>query len=88
MARFANELASLQILATDEAIVAGIDASEMDESFYEPQWESEKGWHPFVGMAAAEKGDDLERHSSGSGYTPESEKDVHASSAVRPVASP
>lgn len=82
-------LLSLQVLAIDESIVAGIDASDMGESFYEPQWASEKDWHPFIGMDASEsKGNDLESHSSGSGYTPESEKDVNTSSAVRPVASP
>lgn len=80
------------MLATDESIVAGIDASDMGESFYEAQWDQEKEWHPFLGMSGATHeskgaGEDLE--SSGSGYTPaESEKEVSGSSAVRPVASP
>ncbi|KAK9898240.1 ammonium transporter [Cystobasidium minutum MCA 4210] len=71
----------LEMLATDESIVAGIDAADMDESFYEAQWASDKGW-------PKSEGDDLERHSSGSGYSPNSEKEGHTSSAVQPVASP
>lgn len=81
------------MLATDDSIVEGIDASDMGESFYEPQWVQEGEWHPFLGMSAASSksaGDeDLERSSGESGYTPaESEKNVSGSSAVRPVASP
>ncbi|KAL3454400.1 Rh-like protein/ammonium transporter [Aspergillus insuetus] len=37
----------LEVLATDEDIIAGMDASQMDESLHEAQWAGEEGYHPF-----------------------------------------
>ncbi|KAK5126906.1 hypothetical protein LTR85_008264 [Meristemomyces frigidus] len=37
----------LEVLATDKDIIAGMDASQMDESLYEAQWEDECDYHPF-----------------------------------------
>ncbi|OCK77931.1 putative ammonium transporter [Lepidopterella palustris CBS 459.81] len=36
-----------EVLAEDEDVVAGMDASQMDESLYEAQWASETDYHPF-----------------------------------------
>ncbi|KAL3456052.1 Rh-like protein/ammonium transporter [Aspergillus heterothallicus] len=37
----------LEVLATDEDIIAGMDASQMDESLHEAQWAGEEDYHPF-----------------------------------------
>ncbi|KAF4313399.1 putative ammonium transporter protein [Botryosphaeria dothidea] len=37
----------LEVLADDENVVAGMDASQMDESLYEAQWAEEIDYHPF-----------------------------------------
>ncbi|EKG19686.1 Ammonium transporter [Macrophomina phaseolina MS6] len=37
----------LEVLADDESVVAGMDASQMDESLYEAQWAEEIDYHPF-----------------------------------------
>ena len=37
----------LEVLATDNAITSGMDKAEMDESFYEAQWEDEVDYSPF-----------------------------------------
>ncbi|KAL1620241.1 hypothetical protein SLS56_009733 [Neofusicoccum ribis] len=37
----------LEVLADDEDVVAGMDASQMDESLYEAQWAEEIDYHPF-----------------------------------------
>ncbi|KAL4973113.1 Rh-like protein/ammonium transporter [Aspergillus desertorum] len=39
----------LEVLATDEDIIAGMDASQMDESLHEAQWAAEEDYHPFHG---------------------------------------
>jgi len=36
-----------EFLATDEEVVMGMDASQMDESLYEAQWSGEEDYHPF-----------------------------------------
>lgn len=40
----------LEVLATDEDVIAGMDASQMDESLYEAQWVGvgEEDYHPFA----------------------------------------
>ncbi len=38
----------LEVLATDEDVVVGMDRSQMDESMYEAQWEGEEDYHPFA----------------------------------------
>ncbi|KKK24946.1 hypothetical protein AOCH_002652, partial [Aspergillus ochraceoroseus] len=37
----------LEVLATDEDIIAGMDASQMDESLHQAQWAGEEDYHPF-----------------------------------------
>ncbi|KAM0756480.1 Rh-like protein/ammonium transporter [Meredithblackwellia eburnea MCA 4105] len=37
----------LEVLAKDEDIVSGTDASQMGESLWEPQWAEEVDYHPF-----------------------------------------
>ncbi|KAL4928632.1 Rh-like protein/ammonium transporter [Aspergillus undulatus] len=37
----------LEVLAIDEDIIAGMDASQMDESLHEAQWAGEEDYHPF-----------------------------------------
>ncbi|KAL2822921.1 Rh-like protein/ammonium transporter [Aspergillus granulosus] len=37
----------LEVLATDEDIITGMDASQMDESLHEAQWAGEEDYHPF-----------------------------------------
>ncbi|KAF2502965.1 putative ammonium transporter [Lophium mytilinum] len=38
----------LEVLAPDEDVVAGMDASQMDESLYEAQWAADADYHPFA----------------------------------------
>jgi ammonia channel protein AmtB len=38
----------LEVLARDEDVVVGMDKSQMDESFYEAQWDGEEDYHPFA----------------------------------------
>ncbi|KAF1809233.1 putative ammonium transporter [Eremomyces bilateralis CBS 781.70] len=38
----------LEVLAEDEDVIMGMDASQMDESLYEAQWETEADYHPFA----------------------------------------
>jgi len=38
----------LKVLAVDEDVVKGMDASQMDESLYEAQWVGEENYHPFA----------------------------------------
>ncbi|KAL4907219.1 hypothetical protein BDW74DRAFT_166719 [Aspergillus multicolor] len=37
----------LEVLATDEDVIAGMDASQMGESLHEAQWAGEENYHPF-----------------------------------------
>ncbi|CBF89368.1 ammonium transporter [Aspergillus nidulans FGSC A4] len=37
----------LEVLATDEDIILGMDASQMGESLHEAQWAGEEDYHPF-----------------------------------------
>ncbi|KAL4918322.1 Rh-like protein/ammonium transporter [Aspergillus aurantiobrunneus] len=37
----------LEVLARDEDIIVGMDASQMDESLHEAQWAGEEEYHPF-----------------------------------------
>ncbi|KAL4777071.1 Rh-like protein/ammonium transporter [Aspergillus nidulans var. acristatus] len=37
----------LEVLATDEDIIVGMDASQMGESLHEAQWAGEEDYHPF-----------------------------------------
>ncbi|KAL2868919.1 Rh-like protein/ammonium transporter [Aspergillus lucknowensis] len=37
----------LEVLAIDEDVIAGMDASQMDESLHEAQWADEEDYHPF-----------------------------------------
>ncbi|KAK4540523.1 hypothetical protein LTR36_009161 [Oleoguttula mirabilis] len=38
----------LEVLASDQDVIAGMDASQMDESLHEAQWEVEADYHPFA----------------------------------------
>ncbi|OJJ45806.1 hypothetical protein ASPZODRAFT_68663 [Penicilliopsis zonata CBS 506.65] len=42
----------LEVLASDEDIIVGMDASQMDESLYEAQWTGEEEYHPFKGCSS------------------------------------
>lgn len=35
-------------------VISGMDASQMDESLYEAQWEGEADYHPFEGSVRLE----------------------------------
>lgn len=37
----------LEVLAVDQDVIAGMDASEMHETLYEAQWAGEEDYHPF-----------------------------------------
>ncbi|EED17345.1 ammonium transporter, putative [Talaromyces stipitatus ATCC 10500] len=43
-----------EVLATDSEVISGMDASQMDESLYEAQWETEADYHPFTGSLRLE----------------------------------
>ncbi|KAL8291681.1 hypothetical protein RQP46_001939 [Phenoliferia psychrophenolica] len=44
---FLDCIPGLQVLATDSDVIAGMDASQMNESLYEAQWAEEEDCHPF-----------------------------------------
>lgn len=45
---FLDCIPGLEVLATDDEVVAGMDASQMGESLWDPQWEGEEDYHPFA----------------------------------------
>jgi Amt family ammonium transporter len=89
----------LEVLATDDDIIAGIDAADMGESFYDEQWAAEREWHPFLGLpSVGGKASDLESQDSGSGpsdggqspysHPEDREKGITGATEVRAVPSP
>jgi len=81
----------LQVLATDDAIIEGMDAAEMGESFGDEQWLDEKEWHPFLGNKTISESNSDEEYGgpSSPGYVNESktEGEDQGTASIRPVMS-